>query len=44
MLVRLINDSVVLQGLCPSSNCLYIKSKSPMLRPLNGEVGYELLN
>ena len=49
MLVRSINlslcycvkDSVVLQGLYPSSNCLYTKSKSTMLRPLKGEIGYE---
>ena len=50
MLVRPINlslryyvkDNVVLQALCPSSNCLYTKSKSTMLRPLKGELGYEL--
>ena len=49
MLVRPINlspwycvkDNVVLQALCPSSNCLYTKSKFAMLRPLKGEVGYE---
>ena len=33
---------MVLHGLCPSSNCLHTKSKSTMLRPLKGEVGYEL--
>ena len=33
---------MVLQSLCPSSNCLYTKSKSTMLGPLNGELGYEL--
>ena len=33
---------MVLPGLCPSSNCLYTKSKFTMLRPLKGEVGYEL--
>ena len=46
MLVRPINlsfkDNVVLQGLCPSSNCLYTKSKSTKLKPLKGEAGYEL--
>ena len=50
MLVRPVNlslrycvkDNVVLQALCPSSNCLYTKSKSTMLGPLKGEVGYEL--
>ena len=47
MLARLINlsfwhcvkDNVVLQALHPSSNT---KSKSTILRPLKGEVGYEL--
>ena len=33
---------MVLQALCPSSNCLYTKSNSTILRPLKGEVGYEL--
>ena len=33
---------MVLQALCPSSNCLYTKSKSTMLWPLKGEVGYKL--
>ena len=33
---------MVLQALYPSSNCLYTKSKSTMLRPLKGELGYEL--
>ena len=33
---------MVLQGLCPSSNCLCTESKFTMLRPLKGEVGYEL--
>ena len=28
---------MVLQALCPSSNCLYTKSKSTMLRPLKGD-------
>ena len=50
MLVRPINlslsyyvkDNVVLQALFPSSNCFYTKSKSTMLRPLKGELGYEL--
>ena len=50
MLVRPINlsvwccvkDNVVLQALCSSSNRLYTKSKSTMLRPLKSEVGYEL--
>ena len=50
MLVRPINLSlwycvranVVLQGICPSSNSSYTKSKSTMLRSLKGEVGYEL--
>ena len=50
MFVRLINLSlwycvkgnVVLQGLCPSSDCLFMKSKSTMLRPLKDEAGYEL--
>ena len=50
MLVRSINlsvwyyvkDDVVWQALCASSNCLCTKSKSMMLRPLEGEVGYEL--
>ena len=50
MLVRPINfslwydvkDNVVLQALCPSSNCLYTKSKSTVLLPLKGELGYEL--
>ena len=50
MLVRPINlslryhvkDNVVLQALCPSSDCLNTKSKSTMLRPLKGELGYEL--
>ena len=50
MLVRPINlslyyyvkDNVVLQALCPSSNCLHTiaKSKSTMLRHLKGELGY----
>ena len=34
-----VKDNVVLQGLCPSSNCMYMESKSTMLRPLKGEVG-----
>ena len=50
MLARLINLSlwhcvkynVVLQALRPSSNCLYTKSKSTILRSLKGKVGYEL--
>ena len=49
MLVRPINlsqycvkDNVVLQALCLSSNCLYTKSESTMLRSLKCEVGYEL--
>ena len=50
MLVRPINlslwyhvkDNVVLQALCPSSNCLYTKSKSTMLLLFKGELGYEL--
>ena len=33
---------MVLQALCPSSNCLYTKSKATMLRPLKGKPGYEL--
>ena len=33
---------MVLQALCPLSNCLYTKSKSRMLRPLEGEAGYGL--
>ena len=38
-----VKDNVVLQGLCPSSNCLYTNLlKSTMLRPLKGEVGYKL--
>ena len=37
-----VKDNMVLQDLCPSSNCLYTKSKSTILRPLNGELGYEL--
>ena len=37
-----VKDNVVLQVLCHSSNFLYMKSKSAMLRPLKGEVGYEL--
>ena len=37
-----VKDNVVLQALCSSSNCLYTKSKSTMLRPLKGEFGYEL--
>ena len=38
-----VKDNVVLQGLCPSSNCLYANLlKSTMLRPLKGEVGYKL--
>ena len=36
------DTDVVLQDLCPSSNCLYTKSKITMLRPLKGEVGCEL--
>ena len=50
MLVRPINlslwycvkDNVVLQALCPSSNCLYTNSQFTMLPPLRCEVGYEL--
>ena len=37
-----VKDNVVLQALCPSSDCLHTKSKSMMLGPLKGEVGYEL--
>ena len=37
-----VKDNVHLQALCPSSNCLYTKSNSTMLRPLKGKVGYEL--
>ena len=37
-----VKDNVVLQALHPSSKCLYTKSKSTTLRPLKGEVGYEL--
>ena len=33
---------MVLQVLHPSSNCLYTKSNSTILRPLKGEIGYEL--
>ena len=37
-----VKDNVVLQALCPSSNCLYMKSISTVLWPLEGGVGYEL--
>ena len=37
-----VKDNVVLQALCPSSNCFYTKSKSAMSKPLKGKVGYEL--
>ena len=37
-----VKDNVVLQALGPSRNNLYMKSKSTMLRPLKGELGYEL--
>ena len=37
-----VKDNVFLQALCPSSNCLYTKSKSRMLRPLKVELRYEL--
>ena len=37
-----VKNNVASQALCASSNCLYTKSKSRMLRPLKGEVGYEL--
>ena len=47
MLVRPINFCLwcyvkVLQALCPSSDCFYTTSKSTMLGPLKGELGYEL--
>ena len=35
-------DNAVLQALHPSSNPSYTKSKSTILRPLKGELGYEL--
>ena len=35
-------DNVVLQALCPSSNCLYTKSKSTMLGLLKSELRYKL--
>ena len=33
---------MVLEALCPSSNLLYTKSNSMILRPLKGQLGYEL--
>ena len=37
-----VNDNVVLKTLHPSSNCLYTKSKSTILRPLKDEDEYKL--
>ena len=37
-----VKENNVLQALHPSSNRLYTKSKSMILRPLKGESGYEL--
>ena len=42
LFILCVKDNVVLQALYPSSNCLYTKSKSTILRPLKGEVRYEL--